>query len=343
MRNLVSIQIIEYLRPIEGADNILLARVLGWELIVRKGEFQAGDCCVYYEVDSFLPISDQRYEFLHKSSYRNNEFMGEGLRIKTMKLRGCISQGLALPVALFPELADCQVGEDVTERLGVIKWEIPEMTGAAPKQKGSKPYGIPTTDETRVQSRDSLRQQLLGLPYYISTKMDGSSCTIYNVNSNIGVCSRNYELHDDDTSVMWRVFHKNGLAQRMQQAENLVIQGEFCGPDIQKNPLGLKNYEFYVFNIFEYGEDGTLRLMGLDEMLETCEKHQLNSVPIEERGACFDYTLEQLLERARGKYPNGRDKEGIVIRPLEPVYCPLLNKSLSFKVINNDYLLKEKG
>lgn len=340
MRNLVSIQKIEALHPIEGADRIELARVLGWTLIVNKGDFQVGDPCVYFEVDSYLPAKDERYGFLHKNSYRNNPFMGEGLLIKTMKMRGCISQGLALPLFLFPELADCQLEEDVTERLGVIKWELPDGTETDNATFPPKPYGIRTTDETRVQSKDSLRQELLGKPYYISTKMDGSSCTIYNIDSHIGVCSRKYDLPDDDSSVMWRALKKNGTIEKIRQAENLVFQGEFCGPNIQKNPLDLKEHAFYVFNIFDYKDH--MRLMGLEEMLKTCEKYGLNAVPIEEQGDDFQYSLEALLERAKGKYPSGKQKEGIVVRPLEPFYNKDLQKSLSFKVINNDYLLKNK-
>lgn len=343
MRHLVTIQKIDELLPIENADAIELAKILGWGLVVKKGEFKVGDPCVYFEVDSFLPANDPRYEFLRGSSYRNNEFMGEGMRIKTVTLRGCLSQGLALPLSQFPELDGKQVGDDVTELLGVVKWDMPEIAGPSGTQIGNKPFGIPTTDETRVQSVDELRQELLGKPYYISTKMDGTSCTIYKIGGKVGVCGRNYEFKDDGKSIMWKLFHKLGVVERlMAYPDDIVIQGEFCGPGIQKNRIGLRDYAFYVFNVFRYA-DTNMKLMNLEDMVKVCKDLDLTMVPIEETGDNFNYTLDELLEKARGKYPSGKDKEGIVIRPINPIWNMYLGKSLSFKVLNNDFLKKEKG
>jgi len=69
-----------------------------------------------------LPADDARYEFFHRTSYRKNEFMGEGLRIKTMTMRGEISQGLALPITAFPEISETVAGTDVTElsQMGIV-------------------------------------------------------------------------------------------------------------------------------------------------------------------------------------------------------------------------------
>ena len=74
------------------------------------------DLCVYFEIDSFLPVKEE-FEFLRKTSYRNNDFMGEGFKIKTMKFKGQISQGLVIPVP--EELKDKEVGTDVTDYFGV--------------------------------------------------------------------------------------------------------------------------------------------------------------------------------------------------------------------------------
>ena len=340
MRKLVTIQKIDNLSPIPNADKIEVAKVMGWNIVVKKGEFNVGDICVYFEVDSYLDADDPRYEFLKSSSFRNNEFMGPGLRIKTISLRGCISQGLVLPISAFPELdKNIEIGTDVTDILKVRKWEMPEMLGSSGNAIGDKPFGIPTTDEIRCQSMDILRQELLGLPYYISTKIDGTSCTIYNLHDKIGVCGRNNEYKNDDKSPMWKYFNAEGIPERLQDyGKSLVIQGEFAGPGIQKNRLKLNGPAFYVFNIF----DGDMKLLPLDNMLQVCNDLKLTPVPIEERGENFNYTLEELLEKARGKYPSGLDKEGIVIRPITPVWSYTLGKSLSFKVLNNDFLKKEK-
>ena len=113
-QTLVSIQEIHGTEPIEGADRIELVKVLGWQCVANKGDFKPGDKCLYFEIDSFLPICD-KFEFLRKSSYRKNEYMGEGFRIKSVRLRGQLSQGLALPLSDFPEFSDYEIGQDVSE------------------------------------------------------------------------------------------------------------------------------------------------------------------------------------------------------------------------------------
>ena len=340
MRKLVSIEKIANIVPIPDADRIEMVQVLGWQCVAKKGEFKAGDVCVYFEVDAYLPINDERFEFLRASSYRKNEIMGEGFRIKTQKFRGQISQGLALPLSAFPELADVQVGDDVSEKLGVVKWDMPEMESDVGTVIGDKPYGIPTTDETRVQSIDNLRKQLLGKPYYISTKMDGTSCTVFLIDGDFGVCTRNNLLKDDGKSSMYAYMRKHKIEEKMREyGKNIVIQGEFCGQGIQKNRLRLKEAQWFVFNVIDAD---TMRLMGLDDMLEIAKTLDVETVPIEEVEDNFNYTLEELLERAKGKYPSGLDKEGIVIRPQTPEFSKDISKALSFKVLNNNFLAKEK-
>jgi RNA ligase (TIGR02306 family) len=162
MRSLATIQQIADVKPIEGADIIELVLIKGWQCVAKKGEFKKNDFCVYFEVDSYLPI-DTRYEFLRKTSYRNNEYMGEGFRIKTITMRGELSQGLALPVSLFSEI-EPQPGLDVTDVLGVRKWEQPETTGNMGIEIGDKPFGIPTTDETRLQSMPEFLEAFNGKP-----------------------------------------------------------------------------------------------------------------------------------------------------------------------------------
>lgn len=339
MRQLASIQTIKNVFPIEGADRIEMIQVLGWQCVAKKDEFKAGDMCVYFEVDSYLPI-DERFEFLRASSYRNNEYMGEGFRIRTQKFRGCISQGLALHINLFPEIKNPVIGTDVSETLGIRKWEMPEVEGSSGTIIGDKPFGVPTTDETRVQSIDELRKQLIGKPYYISTKMDGTSCSMYFDGEKFGVCGRNNEFKNDGKCSMWSYAIQNNIEEKMRKyGRRLTIQGEFCGHGIQKNRLRLTQPQWYVFNIIDM-ETG--KLLSLDEMLAISKELGLTTVPIEEVKDNFQYTLEELIERAKGKYPSGLDKEGIVVRPQTPEYCEILSKELSFKVLNNDFLVKEK-
>jgi RNA ligase (TIGR02306 family) len=294
-------------------------------------------------VDSFLPL-EARYEFLRRTSYRNNEFMGEGLRIKTIAMRGEISQGLALPIAAFPEITETETGADVTGLLNVRKWELPEVAGTSGIEIGEKPFGIPTTDETRVQSMTEFIDAFNGKPYYITTKMDGTSCTVYHNNGVVGVCGRNREYREDTAScAMWAWVHKRGLKEKMLTlGENIAVQGEFCGQGIQKNRLKLMEPNVYVFDIVRLEANGSRPKTGLADLQTYCERLGLDMVPVEETGERFNCTLDELLEKARGKYSSGMDKEGIVVRTQEFQHNTGLQHKMSFKVINNDFLKKEK-
>ena len=343
MRNLASIQEISAIKPIEGADAIELVIIKGWQCVAKKGEFVQGEKCVYFEVDSYLPI-EQRYEFLRRTSYRSNEFMGEGLRIKTMSMCGEISQGLALPLTEFPEIVQTAAGSDVTALLNVRKWEVPEVVGSAGVEIGEKPFGIPTTDETRLQSMTEFIEAFTGKPYYISTKMDGTSCTVYCKDGEVGVCGRNKEYKEDaECCAMWALVYKKGLKEKLLAlGENIALQGEFCGHGIQKNRLKLMEPNLYIFDIVRLEENGLRPKLGINDLKNYCEQLNLDMVPIEEVGESFGYTLEELLEKACGKYPSGMDKEGIVVRTQEFQHNSGLQHKMSFKVINNDFLKKEK-
>ena len=347
MRKLASIQRIWKIEPIEGADRIELAFVLGWQCVVNKGQFQPMDSAVYFEIDSFLPIREE-FEFMRASSYRKTDIMGEGFRLRTMKFRGQISQGLLLPVTQFPEIsADTEIGADVSELLGVRKWEIEEKATTGGTVIGTLPIDVPHTDETRVQAEPELIQEFTGLEYYISTKMDGSSHSVSLDDDGFHVTGHNYEYKDDGSSAFYELVKKLDVENRMQKfyTENglhlFTIQGELCAPGIQQNRLKLTKPEWYVFTIREDG-----KRVGLTRMQEICKELELQTVPIEEVDTDLPSkypTVEALLERADGEYPKGGKKEGIVIRPTEPVYSERISASLSMKVVSNKYLLKNEN
>jgi RNA ligase (TIGR02306 family) len=333
MRALATIQEIRTIDPIENSDFLELAHVLGWGCVVNKGAFRPGDRAVYFEVDSFLPV-EERYEFLRKTSFRDNPDNGAGFRIKTLRLRGQLSQGLLLPLSKFPELAEFGIGDDVTEPLGIKKWYIPEVGTGSGTSIGDRPYGIPASDEIRVQSAPDLLARLQGEPYYITTKMDGTSGIVYCIDGKIGCCSRNHEIKDEADALYWVPVYKYGLKEKLAaMGKNVVLTGEICGPGIQKNKLRLAEHEWYIFDCKDWD---TGVYIPYDEMVERCDVLGIPTVPLEEEGDAFAYTLEQLLEMAKGKYPSGLDKEGIVVRHRSEPH------KISFKVLNNDALLKEK-
>ena len=346
MRKLASIQRVYEIEPIEGADRIELAHVLGWKCVVNKGQFKPMDTGVYFEIDSFLPVRPE-FEFMRSSSYRKTDIMGEGFRLRTMKFRGQISQGLLLPVSAFPEIPEgAEVGTDVTELLGVRKWEIEERATTGGTVIGTLPYDIPHTDETRVQENPDLIGEFKGLKYYISTKMDGSSHSIGIDENGFHVTGHNYEYKDDGMSSFYNLVNERGYREKLEQfaaeagLRTLTIQGELCAPGIQQNRLRLRKPEWYVFTIKEDG-----KRVGLQRMVEICGILGMEHVPIEEVDTDLPSkypTVEDLLERVDGDYPNGGKKEGIVIRPVEPVYSKLISAELSMKVVSNKYLLKNE-
>lgn len=343
-RKLASIQVVYDVTPIEGADRIELAHVLGWQCVTKKGEFKPGDLGVYFEIDSFLPVKPE-FEFLRSSCFKQSELLGEGFRLKTQKFRGEISQGLLLPVSTFQELKDTMtVGENVTDILGVRKWEIEERATTGGTVIGTLPIDVPHTDETRIQAIPKLLQEFAGKEYYISTKMDGSSHSISIDSDGFHVTGHNYEYKDDGSSSFYELVKKRDYIAAMKRYMNdcniqtLTLQGEFCGPGIQKNRLKLNRPEWYVFTVRING-----KRVGLEKMKEVAEAVDVNLVPIEETGIDLPSkypTVEALLERAEGSYPNGGQKEGIVIRTVEPEYCQLISQSLSMKVVSNKYLVK---
>lgn len=343
-RKLASVQIVKDVLPIEGADRIELVLVLGWQCVAKKGEFSKGDKCVYFEIDSFLPIRPE-FEFLRSSSYKKNDLVGEGFRLKTQKFRGQISQGMCLPMSILEGAQyGLNEGDDVSELLGVIKFEVPEMATSGGNTIGVLPGNVPYTDETRVQAMPELLQAFSNLDYYISTKIDGSSHSISYDSNGFHATGHNYEYKDDGSSAFYEFVKKRELPDKLKayrdsnNIESIVIQGEFAGPGVQKNRLGLKNAEWYAFNIRIND-----RRVDLDALMGICELLGITTVPIEEvdNDLPSKYPdVDALLARADGEYPNGGKKEGIVIRPIEPVYCDLIGTDLSMKVVSNKYLLK---
>lgn len=345
-RKLASIQRIWKIEPIEGADRIELAYVLGWQCVVNKGKFNVDDLAVYFEIDSFLPTRPE-FEFLRNSSYKNTDTMGEGFRLKTQKFRGQVSQGLLLPIAQFPEIPnDIKLEADVTELLGVRKWEIEERATTGGTIIGTLPYSIPHTDETRVQAMPNLINEFANIEYYISTKMDGSSHSISVDENGVHITGHNYEYKDDGNSGFYNLVNERNYKNKIvafrdkEGLASFTIQGELCGAGIQKNRLKLTKPEWYVFTIMENS-----KRVGLERMLEICKELEFTTVPIEEIDTDLPAkypTIEALLERADGNYPNGGKKEGIVIRPTEPVFSSNIGTELSMKVVSNKYLLKNE-
>ena len=358
MRNLATIQKIHDITPIKDADRIELIHVLGWQCVAKKGEFRPGDLCVYFEVDSFLPLRPE-FEFLRATSYRKSELLGEGFRLRTARMRGEISQGLALPIdkALTPQEITTllesdgrlEEGTDVTELLGVREWMIPETASSGGTIIAEASSRIPVTDETRIQSMPGLLEEFAGLPYYITTKMDGTSCSIsMGKDLVLHVYGHSYEYAAADDRSFYRWLKGRNVEEKLKDLmesrsdlEEISVQGEFCGSGIQSNRLRLSSPEWFVFTVNENS-----RRTSMKEMVAIAEQLGFKTVPIEETGVDLPsvYPDEKALltrceENRCHAYPGV--PEGIVIRPQEPVRSNVLHGApLSMKVKSNRYLLK---
>ncbi len=187
-RKLATIQRIRYLEPIEGADKIELAIINGWQVVTQKGQHKAGDLVIFYEIDSWLPAEDVRYaSFEERFSNWGDK---RGMRLKTIKLRKQLSQGLIMPLRDFHEfdsklLSEINEGTDVTELLKIEKWEPIEkdVPGRIPGSSQGKrfPAFIRKTDQERIQNYGEMALRAIDEEFEVTVKKDGSSVTIFRV------------------------------------------------------------------------------------------------------------------------------------------------------------------
>lgn len=259
---LVTIRQIDKIIGIPNADLIVNAKVGGWSLIVKKDEVNVGDKVVLFEVDSFIPLKDSPVsdyiQFLEKDAREYNGI--NGVRIKTKKLKGTLSQGLALPLSLFPELANKEVGDEVTEYMKVIKYD--NATVSAKSSTNAQfattfPHFIKKTDCERIQNfgaSDVIDVELMTQPLDVTVKYDGTSLTAYVLDNqdvlktmnffqckfmqdengtplpipevHVGICSRNLEIAPNDTSVYMEESKKHKLKEILLKYNELVKQDE---------------------------------------------------------------------------------------------------------------------
>lgn len=343
-RKLASLQRVLGIEPIPNADAIELVKINGWQCVTKKGEFQPGDLGLYLEIDA-IPPDREIFRFLWTPRPKDGEELGPverpaKFRIRTLRLRGALSQGLFLPLAAFPELAGLSEGADVTTLLGVGKYEPPVPVGMG-GFRAQFPGFIPKTDEMRVQSVPQVLDEMRGRPYVLTLKYDGTSSTfcIDPRDNSFHACGRNFSIADGP-NLYWHMARRYNIEEVLRQNPRYALQGEIVGPGVQKNPLNLKEVSLFVFNVYDIE---AARYLDHDNMQAFLAQAQLPVVETVERGSSFAYDLEDLLRLAEGKYSGTQnEREGIVIRPLTEARSEVLGGRLSFKAISNTFLLKEK-
>jgi RNA ligase (TIGR02306 family) len=349
MRKLASIQRIEQLDPITGADAIVKAKVLGWSVVVKKSEVTVGKKVVYCEIDSLLPERPE-FEFLRASSFKpaidnGVEFQRlAGFRIKTVKLRGQISQGICFPLSILPPGTPDEIGTDVTEILGITKFEVPLPAGMGGMVKGGFPGFLTKTDETRVQLLEATLEKNRGKPFIVTEKLDGTSFSAYFRLGEFGVCSRNLELQTSDpTSIHVRMATVFNLREKLQSfaakhSFDIAVQGELIGPGIQGNKYALKGTELRVFSLVNLQSGKWLDHEAHQGALRELD---LTGVPVLET-LTLNHTVPELVQHAIGmSLLNPKThREGIVLRPPVEEHDDIIGGRLSFKAINPQFLLK---
>jgi RNA ligase (TIGR02306 family) len=343
MRKLASIRKISAISPIEGADAIELAVVDGWKIVVKKGEFGVGDLAVYCEIDSWIP--HELAPFLSRGQ-APREYSGvKGERLRTVRLRGQLSQGLLLPLAVAKNgLVPLEEGDDVTEMLGIQKWEAVIPAQLAGSVRGNFPSFIRKTDQERCQNFltqifiDNRESQ-----YEVTVKLDGSSCTIYHRDGELGVCSRNLELKIDEenrNNSLVGMFYKYNLGDSLVRiGRNIALQGEIMGPGVQGNREALKECKFFIYDIYDIDAGEYLNPTERHEVLSLLRSHgsaEIEHVPVLHSNTTLEELgiscIEHLLDFAEGPSLVNAVREGLVFKRADGKF--------SFKAISNKFLLK---
>lgn len=338
-RRLATIETITEIHPIPNADAIVRARVRGWDVVVKKDEFVPGDRCVYFEVDSLLDVTDERFAFLKDRGVRTDATGRSGHVLKTAKLRGQYSQGLIKPIGEFPTFADLEVGSDVTDELKLIKWEVPIPASLAGTVRGARPSWIPATDEERIQNTDGILT-VRDVQWVATEKVDGTSTTFWvDGDDDAGVCSRNLDILENADNTLWKQANRLRVHEQLRASfpgQRAALQGETYGEGIQSNPLKLQGQHFAAF---------TLRVDGTEVPRGSWpEWLQKLSVPVYDLP--FPQDLDEALaqvETIKSLLAPGRAAEGIVWRAADTYVVTLPDGRIeraSFKVISRRYLLK---
>ena len=344
MRKLATVRRIDNILPIAGADAIECAVVGGWKVVVKKGEYQVGDLGIYCEIDSWIPHS--LAPFLSKGQHPR-VFEGiEGERLKTIKLRGQLSQGLLLPMGTIPKVLGVtyyppdayQEDTDVSELLGIVKWEKVLPAQLAGQAKGNFPTAIPKTDQERVQNLVKEIELAQGDEFEVTEKLEGSSMTCYLIGDEFGVCSRNLDLKETEGNSFWATARAEDIETKMRRLRvkstftDFAVQGELIGPGIQGNIYNLSKCQFRVFDVYDiqYGEylNPFTRNLIVGMM-------DLNHVPVIDAEFVLNTDVDGLLTMAESKSKLANvQREGLVFKHNDGGF--------SFKAISNAYLINER-
>lgn len=341
MTKLATIEKIHSIAPHPNADNLSIAKIKEWPVVVKKHAHEDGDSVIFIRIDSIVPQTNSYFSFMEKQKYR----------VWNARFRGAPSQGLVCPLDILAIDNRTQIfgshntrdgeGADVTEMLGVVKYEKAIDASVCGDAAGSFPtHLISITDEDNLLNFPEVLKELEGEKCYLSVKADGSSMTVICENGTVKVCSR--RLEQKEGTGFWKIAEKYNLpSQLVALNKNIAIQGEACGGKIQGNPLGLNDFKMFVFNVKDIS---TGEWYGYEQIKDICSTLKIPVVELAHPIFTFDDSwnvsrLQQIANEATYTTYSGetRKAEGIVLRPVTPKLSGILGKPLSLKILNQEY------
>lgn len=374
-RKLARVVIIDSLHPIKGADRIELAMVGGWQVVCQKGLYTPGCKAVYCEVDSLLPVSADLFASLAGS--KNVIVDGEQYaRIKTIKLRKQLSQGILFPMKECGAKESAPVDYDLTKLLGILKYESAgeKVNNGTVGSKGGSaslpfPSFIPKTDQTRLQNIPAMfeRARDAGELFEKTFKLDGSSLTAYMHKGVLGVASRNVgfrlqtvnkgfvqTVRDFIAQVKQRGFRRAKWEPQIKADVNqFTAAAEYSGVitaliredrnlAFQGELVGpsiQKNFEGVEENelyIYDVYDIDAQKYLLPGERQALCAKYNLKHVPL-----AADHPLVLPVDVATAIL-DADGPSGLNGKYREGFVYKSMDRDFSFKVISNAYLLKEE-
>ena len=328
MSKLAYIETIHSILPHPNPEVLRLecAKIKEWPVVVSKGEFKNGDKVVFIEIDSIVPATET-FKFMERQKYR----------VWNARFKGAPSSGLVQSLSILPS-GEYNIGDDVADILGVLKYERPETFINNGETKGGFPTSlISISDELNLLSYPEALLELDGREIVITQKVDGSSTTFIYNNSEFDACSRRLKLKENQ-GFPWQMANQYDLKNKLNNLnKNVAIQAESIGTGLNGNRLELKDRQIKVFRAKDLD---TRNLYSWDELNNLCIILNIPIVTLIDRFV-FDkniHNVEYFRNLAdKQLYPNNKAAEGIVISPVVPFYSNSLGKSWSLKIINQNY------
>lgn len=244
---------------------------------------------------------------------------------------------------MFIEIID---GLNVTEFLGIQKWEKPIPAELRGLMKGDFPSFIPKTSEERIQNLTKQIPKFVGKSFSIEEKLHGTSMSVYIKDNEFGVCSRNVELKESETNSYWKTAHNQdllGILNKMFEVtkHEYALQGELIGEGINGNMYNIKGHRFCLFNIFDITEQRYLEPVVRENVwMNFCKDYSDYHCPILNRLFVFreQHTIDHVLKMVEHKsvLNNKVWAEGWVFKCNE-------DPSIHFKAVSNKFLCSSEG